>query len=330
MPQTHIYITHRNLAKALPWFSDVREKLLDPAYNQWWFLKFDPSKKPYHVPECTNYTNSSGTDTRCSEFYHDQDQTPHHPQQCQEECDCGDGLPCGEYVWNHRNESLQKWLTEVHIMGSNDSNSTGLNNPNIDGFYIDDGWRNTSSPNPKKFCDSGPYGGVSEEDYYCWMDMGLTQKDTTDITDGWKMSMSNAEQGIIANNGFVWRLFRGVSSPNKTECTSWMRGEGMRLNGSSTALMFEYASLNDTKAEFMVDLAIFLLIRGDYAWLGYGWNGCHDSWVYMDWDEMLDKDYGVPLSGMSEISNGVFQRKWSKATIEMDCNQYKPTITFNT
>mmetsp|Transcript_62112 Transcript_62112/g.55988 ORF Transcript_62112/g.55988 Transcript_62112/m.55988 type:complete len:102 (+) Transcript_62112:1-306(+) len=100
----------------------------------------------------------------------------------------------------------------------------------------------------------------------------------------------------------------------------------MRLNTS--ALMFEYQSLNDTQSQFMMDLAVFLLVRGDYAWLGYNWNGCHDDWVYMDWNEMLDKDYGKPLGPYSEISTGVFERKWSKATIKMDCNQYKPTITF--
>ena len=45
---------------------------------------------------------------------------------------------------------------------------------------------------------------------------------------------------------------------------------------------------------------------------------------------MLDKDYGTPVDEkFIEVKTGVFQRKWSKATIEMDCNAYKPTITFN-
>ena len=114
----------------MPWFTDVREKILDPAYNDWWFLQFDPSKKPYHVPECTNFTSSSGTDVKCSKFYHDQKQTPHFNQtdQCMDECDCGKGLPCGEYLWDHRNVSLQKWLTDVFIMGPSENggeNSTG-------------------------------------------------------------------------------------------------------------------------------------------------------------------------------------------------------------
>ena len=149
---------------------------------------------------------------------------------------------------------------------NNGENSTGLNNPNIDGFFIDDHWRNTSSTN-SKFCDSGPYGGITEEDRYCWKDIGLTQQDVTDITNGWQKSMNYAETTIIENNGFVWQFFRTSSSPNKTRCASFLRGEGMHLN--SSVLMFEYMTLNDTQSQFEIDLAMFLLVRGDYAWLGY-------------------------------------------------------------
>ena len=44
---------------------------------------------------------------------------------------------------------------------------------------------------------------------------------------------------------------------------------------------------------------------------------------------MLDKDYGEPVDEkFVEVKTGVFQRKWSKAVVEMDCNQYKSNITF--
>ncbi len=42
----------RSLVKALPWFSTVREKLVDPAYAGF-FLKFAPNAT-YHVPACDN------------------------------------------------------------------------------------------------------------------------------------------------------------------------------------------------------------------------------------------------------------------------------------
>ena len=94
---------YRNLVKALPWFQTVREKLLSPAHAGW-FLRFDPKRKGnYSVPDCDhNYSPPI-----CSEMYHDQEQTPSHGQphpdgNCSEPCDCGPGLPCGEYLFDHR------------------------------------------------------------------------------------------------------------------------------------------------------------------------------------------------------------------------------------
>ena len=327
-PKTKVFV-YRNLAKALPWFFDPREKLLDPDYKSW-FLPFKPNIS-YNVPSCTNYSNSSYHDNKCSDFYHDEwHRTPEHPSQCINECDCGKGLPCGEYVWDHRNKTLQQWLTDVFIMGpseNNGQNSTGLNNPNIDGFYIDDHWTNVSRKSGNAACDSDPFGGVSEIWPNCTVDMGInTQKQVTQLTDAWRESMTNAQQTIVNNNGFEWHLFRIGIPPDQSSCAKYLRGTGMALN--SSVLMFEYSGLNDTQEQFEIDLAMFLLVRGPYAWLGYNWNGCHDTWVYREWDPMLDKDYGVPLGSMVEIESGVFERKWSKSTVKMDCNTYKPTITF--
>ena len=95
---------------------------MDPAYNDWWFLKFK-EQGPYHVPACTN--SSINGINKCSKFYHDQEQTPHAPAQCTNgNCDCGggkdnsDGIPCGEYLWDHRNATLRQWLTDTFILGS--------------------------------------------------------------------------------------------------------------------------------------------------------------------------------------------------------------------
>merc|ERR550514_2232848 len=108
--ETRVFV-YRNIVKALPWYTDVREKLSDPAYAGW-FLKFkDGINGSYHVPPCTG--------DKCSEFYHDQDQTPEHPHgdgSCEDECDCGP-VPCGEYLFDHRNESLRRWLVDEFIMG---------------------------------------------------------------------------------------------------------------------------------------------------------------------------------------------------------------------
>jgi hypothetical protein len=74
------------------------------------------------------------------------------------------------------------------------------------------------------------------------------------------------------------------------------------------------------------DLATFLLLRGPYAFLGFGWSGCGNEIAFPD---ELRVDYGVPAGLCSETAAGsnVFRREWSKATVEMDCNAYKGTIT---
>jgi hypothetical protein len=50
-------------------------------------------------------------------------------------CDCG-GVPCGEYLFDHRNGSmLRQFLLDSVIGGPN-----GVDNPAIDGLFIDDFW----------------------------------------------------------------------------------------------------------------------------------------------------------------------------------------------
>ena len=72
---------------------------------------------------------------------HDQEQTPSHGSahpdgNCTDACDCGPGLPCGEYLWDHRNGSmLQDFLVNEYILGPD-----GVGNKNITGVFIDDYW----------------------------------------------------------------------------------------------------------------------------------------------------------------------------------------------
>lgn len=75
-PKTKVFV-YRNLVKALPWYTGVRTKITDPAYDGF-FLKFKPGgaygNGTYHVPQCTD--SVEGHATKCSKFYHDQEQTP--------------------------------------------------------------------------------------------------------------------------------------------------------------------------------------------------------------------------------------------------------------
>ena len=77
-------------------------------------------------------------DPLCNRRYHDHEQTPAGPGDsweadgvCKKPCDCGRGVECGEYLWDHRNASLRKWLVEEYLAGPK-----GIGNPAISGVFI--------------------------------------------------------------------------------------------------------------------------------------------------------------------------------------------------
>jgi hypothetical protein len=119
----------------------VREKLDDPAFSGW-FVTFANYSGPqsngsYNVPACTW--------EKCSGLYHDQSQTPEfggglHNGGCIEECDCG-ANPCGEYIFDHRNDSFSDWFVEEYMI----SNETLKHRPAISLGYLDD-WMSLRGP----------------------------------------------------------------------------------------------------------------------------------------------------------------------------------------
>ena len=121
-----------------------------------------------------------------------------------------------------------------------------------------------------------------------------------------------------------------------------------------------------TPADFALDQAVFLLIRGAYSYMGYTWNGCSDNCTsgpglrvcvrseptpladgavhcptfpcaeskqpaYKYWlPASVHRDYGVPLVPSRpcvESRPGVFTRAFTKASVELDCNTFEPRIT---
>jgi hypothetical protein len=474
-PTAKVWV-YRNLVKALPWYTSVREKLLDPQYSGF-FLKFNQSKSapPPHVPKCAE--SLVGGPTKCSEFYHDQEQTPRngkgytpppppfnpgpttwtlynpgngvsgeHPADnlsiwlapgpatdyatyeacqlaadtamqtnsairmftwwappptsttsgtcwfhnhvemsrggsyspeaghvmgykgpaadaparentganyntCIGDCDCGDGLPCGEYLWDHRNGSmLQNFLVNEFVLNP----TTGLKNPNVDGFYFDDGWTNKPAPVPSwapktyRQCDMWKTGGATEEDFYCVADMGLSQADVNLITQNHNDLMAKVFDAVVANGGFAWPLLTSRSASldlknPKPTCAADLRAR-CSAKGSyhNDTLMFEFTrkTFHDAFPLPYVeqDVAQFLLVRGPYAYIGHSWMGCIQPSGYVtgnstkgyDRPAALDIDYGEPVDATcteTAPQSGVFVRNWSKASVKMDCNSYEGTIT---
>jgi len=277
-PDTHVWV-YRNIVKALPWFSSVRAKLEDPKY--WGFF--------------LHYKNPSGN-TATTNLYHDFGQTPSG--------DCGVGVQCGEYLFDHRNSSLREWLINDVLVSHN-----GVLNPAIDGFFFDDNWSTA---------------GPDEEDPNCIEMIGLSKQDIVDNMNAWSATLNAIFPVLIKNNAYIWQLITDTMGRNnftRNQCAQWL-GQNCGPNSPLLQRPFEFGlslPLNSVDQ----DVAMFLLTRGPYAWIGYGWMGCGGLPVR---PPQVDVDYGVPTSDCKQTQAGIFTREYSKATITMDCPNFKATI----
>lgn len=104
-------------------------------------------------------------------------------------------------------------------------------------------------------------------------------------------------------------------------------------------IMHEYTGTSNGQfcplPAFNEDLATFLMVRGPYAWLGYGWVGCSSgseppggSGHCYEFPEALNLDYGVPVNNCSEWNgSGVFSRNYTNSFVTFDCNTWKGNVT---
>ena len=83
-----------------------------------------------------------------------------------------------------------------------------------------------------------------------------------------------------------------------------------------------------TLTDLEQDVANFQLVRGDHAYLAAGWAPCADR---IGWSPLFDADFGTPTDAICHETaplSGVFVWEWSRATVQMDCNRWAPTVTF--
>lgn len=352
----HVFV-YRNLVKALPWFSTVRQKLLDPHYEGF-FLKFDATRARdnYHVPPC-----AAENATKCSRFYHDQLQTPqvptsHNPHpdgRCVEYCDCGEpDLPCGEYLFDHRNGTmLREWLVEEVVLGAIRLDGGGV----VEGLFIDDFWCSdllcAEDPTIAGCPCNDPTQGPTEIDPHAAADMGLSDTDIRDLTLAWNETMTAVERALLENSAYIWSLMAGQQNANaqptllkQETCAAALR-DACQVNSSwqRHTHLFGFTVTNQTQlAQLEQDLAFFLLARGPYAYAGWGVWGM--TWPFnaepahgalpplpngVPLPQAFHYDYGVPVELCLETTFNVFERQWSHAKVRLDCNTFEAQIEMN-
>lgn len=326
-------LTYKNSVKALPWMSEVRARMASTPSG---FLRFLPPPAPTRSARC-DYAFSP---PRCSVLYRDVGQTPlpfptpksKYDGLCDGPCDCGAGIPCGEFLFNLSDAALREWYANEYVLGPQ-SMGSGV----VDGFFFDDAWRDSPSSGSNA-CDGSPVGGPSEVDSFCVADMGLRQADTTALTAGWAANLAAAHAAVNAAGGFNWNQFSQLGAPANTTaaCTQFFSAAcGPAGQYLREPLLFTFSEgpgrTFSPLPAFESDLAAFLLIRGPFAWLGFAWNGCsRDAWPLggrnnqsFSFPDALNRDVGAPVDAFCSetvAGSGVFTRSWGGAAATFDCH----------
>ena len=197
--------------------------------------------------------------------------------------------------------------------------------------------------------DGGPSGGVSHRE------LPYAANGTAPLLSACGLSKANANPRAD-DKAAAPVLYRGINrSLAQQHCAPWLR---VACNGSvlphvplqmpfshepfsnasqerNTRVAFPF--LGQDVARFRKRLLLLrigqavkrlfaVLVRGDFAWMAFGWIGCVTIPPPVA-NSPYDRDYGTPLGECSETRSGVFSREYSKATVQMDCNAFGAKFT---
>jgi hypothetical protein len=119
-------------------------------------------------------------------------------------------------------------------------------------------------------------GGATEEDFFCTVDMGLTQADTTKLKQEHDATMAAVFDAVISHGGFVFQQLTSRSASldladprPPAKCKAFLRGACNSGAYDNSTLLFEFTrkKFHDSfPLPYVVeDVAQFLLVRQEYG-----------------------------------------------------------------
>ena len=351
---------YRNSAHLWSNYELVRAKLQDPEF--WGFFL------PWANTTARQYDVEAGAGAN---LYWDDVQSPHlaippwsgkcqcvgtniprwgtKPCQRGPVCNCGGSakVPCGQFMFDFRNESLRRWLTGDYLLGP-----TGLGSTNVDFLFLDDSWDVHSGPS-----EVAP-GAVAK--------MGLSAADVQDLTAAYTKTMRAMQETVVAHNGFAWASFHNggtLAGPpvSPSSCADYMRTVACREDSvlQRSTLFYGFPRgdyppfVPPNASEVQTATNVFMLIRGAHAFLGYSWVGCSGDcgqWqkanqslppedycpsygqggnrVEYKWPANRNDDFGEPMEVCHQVEGqpNVWTRQYTKSTFTVDCTTWEATV----
>ena len=293
---------YQNLEVALQWHESQRALMNDPRLAGW-FVSWHDAK---NVSNGTHFNSAYGGCSGC---------WPNPPWPwgaCDANLDnihdTAPGSRCfgGQFLWNFTTPEAQDSVLQS-MLGVVESGGDF-----VDGLFTDDlgGFPDEREGTQNMLNISGTY----------------TTGDLFALRNGSQTMSQRLIDALVARGKHNWHAFGagnnvGDNPNNNTingshfdaaHCTAWM------AQRCATPWMAQRA-LTQQMDPFHVNesIAQFLVVRPDFAWLGWGAGYYDPVWV----PEFL-LDVGAPLGECAQTAPGVFQRAWTYGNASFDCNSY--------
>lgn len=219
----------------------------------------------------------------------------------------GPGAGCKQFFWNYSNPDAAQY-----VLGVSEQGALATASPYVDGTFLDD-----SQAIPQEHANAPANMGLSAAQLL------QAQNDT--------YAFFNSAVAALASTGhYIWQGFNGNEqgdpdgvgvAPTSGTCAAFM-ANACAPSWQAVPSTMQWPSRASDKVPV---LAAFLITRGPYSFLGYGWNGG----PLPAWDSLWDAyDVGEPTGLCTESSPGVFTRAWTKGSATLDCTTWTATLTF--
>ena len=222
----------------------------------------------------------------------------------------GPGAGCRQFFWNYSNADAFQY-----VLGVSEQGEMGTASPFIDGTFLDD-----SQAIPQEHDQAPANMGLSD------VQLLLAQNAT--------YAFFNAAVAALASQGhFIWQGFNGLEqgdpdgvgiAPTAGTCASYMA----TVCDPSWQFVPRTVQWPAAQEDKLPVLASFLVGRGPYDYIGWGWSG-GGTINLPPWDPLFDAyDVGEPAGTCTQATPGVFSRVWTKGVATLDCNTFTATLNF--
>lgn len=199
--------------------------------------------------------------------------------------------------------------------------------------------------------DAMSSNGPTEEDRNYIADTGASSAEMAAQVAAYEESMRQLVQKVLPMGGFWWQLMDGRGMQIMPESVIQAKNGKPSKNQQGAGCLSKLRQLcvpkpsqwnkmqmynigqggRGVSAQNFTDFtAEFLLTRGPFAMLGYSWCGCTNGQEMRPRAAEWDMDtYGEPTAACAETGagTGVFERSYSGASVQWDCNAGHGKIT---